>query len=244
MSPSFSQIIGIARSGMQSRMLDLDSISNNLANIHTNGYKSTRLNFQELLDGQALNGVQPAASQVSQLQGSIETTGNALDLAVEGAGYFSVKLQNGKTGYTRDGHFTQDGSGKVVNMDGYPLVWTGTIPADTEGIEVQPDGAVMAKVGSTWTNVGKINLTTFPNASGLTSFGENMYLESDVSGKAKTGAAASTGFGLIHGYSLEKSNINLSNEFARMVRMQRAFETAVSALKKTDEMISLAIRVR
>jgi flagellar basal-body rod protein FlgG len=244
MSPSFTQIIGISRSGMQSRMLDLDSISNNLANIHTNGYKASRLNFQELLNEQALGGVQPAASQVSQLQGAIEITGNALDLAVEGAGYLSVKLPNGKIGYTRDGHFTQDGSGKVVNMDGYPLVWSGNIPADVQGVEVQPDGAVMAQIGGAWTNVGKINLTTFPNASGLTSFGENMFLESDVSGKAKTGTASTAGYGLIHGFSLEKSNINLSNEFARMIRMQRAFETAVSALKKTDEMISLAINVR
>ncbi len=244
MSPSFNQIIGIARSGMQSRMLDLDSISNNLANIHTTGYKSSRLNFQEMLNGQVLSGVQPAASQVSHLQGHLETTGSSLDLAVEGAGFFSLKLPDGKTGYTRDGHFMLDGSRKIVNADGVPLVWSGTIPENAEGIKVLTDGSVMIMNGDQWSEAGRISLTTFPNASGLTNFGGNIFLESDVSGKAKVGAASSTGYGLIHGYSLERSNISLSNEFARMVRTQRAFQTAVSALKKTDEMISLAINIR
>jgi flagellar basal-body rod protein FlgG len=245
MSPSFNQIIGIARSGMQSRMLDLDSISNNLSNIHTTGYKGARLNFQEMLKDKALSGVQPVSSQISHLQGHLETTGNVLDLAVEGAGFFALKLPGGKTGYTRDGNFSLDGSGKIVNADGIPLVWSGTtIPEDAEGIKVLTDGSVMMKSGSEWTELGKISLTTFPNASGLTTDGGNIFMESDVSGKARVGAAATDGFGLIHGYSLERSNINLSNEFARMVRTQRAFETAVTALKKTDEMISLAINIR
>lgn len=244
MSPSFSQIIGIARSGMQSRMLDLDSVSNNLANLQTAGYKSSRLNFQEMLNERQLSGVQPAASQLSMLQGTVETTGNALDMAVEGSGFFSVKLPDGKTAYTRDGHFTQDGSGKVVNSDGYALIWSGTIPADAEGIEVQPDGTVKVMKGSTWTDAGKVSLTTFPNASGLTSFGENLWLESTTSGVAKTGTANSAGYGLIHGFALERSNVNLSSEIAHIIRLQRAFDTTISALKKTDEMISLAIHMR
>lgn len=245
MSPSFNQIIGIARSGMQSRMLDLDSISNNLSNIHTTGYKGARLNFQEMLKEKALSGVQPVSSQISHLQGHLETTGNALDLAVEGSGFFGLKLSDGKTGYTRDGNFSLDGSGRIVNADGLPLVWSGTtVPEDAEGIKVLTDGSVMIQKGTEWTELGKISLTNFPNASGLTSFGGNIFIESDVSGKAKVGSATSDGYGLIHGFSLERSNISLSNEFARMVRTQRAFETAVTALKKTDEMISLAINLR
>lgn len=244
MSASFSQIIGIARSGMQSEMQGLDTISNNLANLNTIGFKSSRLNFQEMLKDRLLAGVEPVSSQVSMRPGTIETTTNALDMAVQGEGFFSVKLPDGKLAYTRDGHFTQDGNGNVVNADGYKLNWTGAIPAESEGIEVLEDGTVKVKIGAEWSDAGKITLTTFPNPSGLTIAGENLWKESDVSGKAKNGTPATTGFGKIHGFSLERSNVNLSSEIAHIIRLQRAFETSVSALKKTDEMISMAIRLR
>jgi flagellar basal-body rod protein FlgG len=244
MSASFSQILGISRSGMQSEMQGLDMISNNLANLQTIGFKSSRMNFQEMLTKNMLSGVNPVSSQISMLPGTIETTTNALDMAVEGAGFFSVKLPDGKLAYTRDGHFVQDGNGTIVNADGLKLNWTGTIPADTEGIEVLEDGTVKAKIGAQWTDAGKVTLTTFPNPNGLTNIGQNLWQESDVSGKAKAGTPTSTGYGKIHGFSLERSNVNLSNEIAHMVRLQRAFDTSVSAVKKTDEMISLAIHMR
>lgn len=244
MSSSFSQIIGIARGGMQSRMLDLDAISNNLANIRTNGYKASRLNFQEMLTEKALSGTQPISSQMSMLQGSIELTGQPLDMAIEGEGFFAVKLADGKTAYTRDGHFMKDGNGTIVTEDGLPLVWSGTLPDTFDEFKILTDGSVMVQNGSDWTEVGKISLTTFPNPNGLTSNGGNFWLESDVSGKAKTGEASTTGFGLIHGFSLETSNVNLSNEIAHIVRVQRAFQTSVAALQKTDTMISQAINLR
>ena len=167
MTGSLFHVLNISRVDMLAKMDDLDGLSNNVANINTNGYKSNRGNFQEMLQNLNYEGTREASSQLLMKQGAIHETGNQLDVAIQGDGFFGVTIASGKTGYTRDGQFLLDSAGRLVNSNGYPLVWTGTIPLETSEIQIQPDGVVRVLVGDTWSDAGTIPLTRFANASGL-----------------------------------------------------------------------------
>jgi flagellar basal-body rod protein FlgG len=244
MTHSLFHILNISRQDMMSRMTDLDVSSNNIANINTAGYKSSRSNFQELLTTKELEGVHLSSTQMMTGQGNLKTTENPLDLAIEGDGYFSVKLADGKTGYTRDGQFIQDSAGKLVTSSGAVLNWSGTIPADVEEIQIDKNGAVQTRVGETWTTAGNISLTRFTNPSGLTTYGNNIFLESTSSGTAQTGTPGATNFGTIASQSVEMSNVNLANEFTHLMTVQRNFQMSTRTFQQTDEMINEAIHMR
>lgn len=244
MSLSFGFLYHLATNGMKSRQMDMDSISNNLANIHTPGYKQSRLNFTELLNEKEIRGTESTCSQVGTSQGSLTITGNSMDWAIEGAGFFPIKLPDGTTGYTRDGTFSLDNSGGIVTTSGYKLDWSGTIPEDADKVEIEPDGTIKVQVEGEWSDAGSVKLAIFNNPTGLESAGSNIWKETNASGTVKTGAPGDEGFGLIHGYVIESSTVNISDEISHLIRTQRAFQSAARALTTTDEMVSQAIRMR
>jgi flagellar basal-body rod protein FlgG len=241
---SFGGLYHLATNGMMARQLDIDSISNNVANIHTAGYKQSRINFQELLDNKEINGATSACSQVGTEQGVLSITGNPMDWGIEGGGFFGIKLADGKIGYTRDGSFTLDKAGNIVTADGSKLDWTGTIPADADLVNVDVDGKVSARVGGVWSEAGNVKLTIFNNPTGLESAGSNIWKETPASGAPKTGVPGEENFGQIRGYTIESSTVNISEEISHLLRSQRGFQAASRALSKTDEMVSQAIRMR
>jgi flagellar basal-body rod protein FlgG len=244
MTKSTAQILHTSRSSLMSHMMDLDVVSNNLANINTIAFKGSRANFQELLSQQTRTGAQVRSTQTNEAQGAIRISSRPLDLAVEGSGYFSVTLPDNTVAYTRDGEFTLDSASNIVTADGNRLVWQGAIPAAAEEVRVDPNGTVMTRIGTAWTQSGTISLTRFPNASGLTVYGHNLYTATPVAGTPLTGAPASANFGKITGYAVEESNVDVAREMTHMISLQRAFQISSSVLKQTDTMISQAIRMR
>ena len=244
MSGSLFHVLNISRIDMLAKMDDLDIVSNNVANINTAGYKSNRGNFQEMLQKLNYEGVNLSSSQLIVQQGGIHQTNNQLDIAIQGNGFFGLTIAAGKTGYTRDGQFLLDASGRLVNGNGYPLVWTGTIPVDATEVQIQPGGAVRALVGENWIEAGNIQLTRFANPSGLTNNGNNILLESDSSGAPQAGVPGSLNFGTLISHSIEESNVNYANEVTHLMTLQRAFQMSSRTFQTTDTMISQAINMR
>ncbi|MBI3762792.1 MAG: flagellar hook-basal body complex protein [Chloroflexi bacterium] len=246
MPTTIPQLLDLARSGMLARLADLDAVSANLANANTTGYKRGRLNFQELLDDRraALDGTQTRATQRLMDQGQLRQTGRPFDLAVDGEGFFAVRLPDGRTAYTRDGQFQRDANGQLVSVSGYPLVWDGHPPKDAEEFHVNPDGTVMVKQGEVWSQAGQVPLTRFANPSGLNGYGQNLWLATDVSGAPIDGEAGAADFGQIVGSALESSNVNLADEMTHLLTLQRAYGLSVRAFQQTDQMLGLAIQMR
>ena len=245
MSPSLFNILNISRQDILSRLSDLDVTSNNLANINTAGYKTSRSNFQELLDKQIKEGNILVGTQLITTQGAVKPSDNPLDWAIEGDGFFSVTLPDGKKGYTRDGSFALDANRALVTASGYPLVWSGTIAAGMTDFSINPDGSLMAtKADGTRAAVGTVQLSRFPNSTALTNNGNNIWLENASSGVPQTGAAASDNFGKITGKMVEQSNVDLSQEMTHMLTLQRSFSMSIKAFQQTDMMISQAINLR
>jgi flagellar basal-body rod protein FlgG len=244
MAPSFTDILNVTRGSMLARLMDLDLRSHNLSNVNTAGFKRSRANFQEVLEAQQLGGVQTSSTQRFMDQGSLRQTNAPLDLAINGEGFFAVTLPDGRTAYTRDGQFDLDGERQLVNASGFPVVWEGEIPEGAAGVHVNPDGSVVVQQGDVWVAAGTIQIARFPNSSGLESFGQNLLLETEVSGAAEVGAAGSTGYGQILGGALEQSNVNLADEMTHIVALQRSFEMSVRTFQNTDQMLSQAIHIR
>lgn len=245
MSSSLFHTLNISRQDLISRLNDLDVTSNNLANVNTAGYKTVRSNFQELLSQKMKGGTQLTSTQLLTAQGDLTATTNQLDWAIQGEGFFSVTLPDGTKGYTRDGQFGLDANLKLVTASGYPLVWDGTITAGMTQFSLSPDGKVTAldEKGAS-VAVGTVQLTRFPNASGLTSHGDNIWLASDASGAAQVGAAGSKNFGTLSAAQVEQSNVQLSQELTHLMTLQRSFSMSLKAFEQTDQMISQAINLR
>ncbi len=204
--------------GMMAQQLNMDVIANNLANVNTVGFKRSRADFQDLLyqemrpagapvaqgaqspTGLEVGlGVKPAATETMFEQGTLQNTGNNLDVAIEGDGFYKVLLPDGTSGYTRDGAFKRDSQGKVVNSDGYAIQPEITIPADATSINVGKDGTVSITRGSSNTpeNIGKITLTRFSNPAGLEHLGGNNFRETAASGTPTDGTPGEAGFGTL-----------------------------------------------
>ncbi len=241
---SFGGLYHLAQNGMLARQLDMDGISNNLANIHTPGYKQMRTNFQEMLDDNTISGTTAACSQANPNQGDLVISDNSMDWAIAGPGYFAIQLPDGTLGYTRDGTFSLDNAGNIVTSQGYKLDWTGTLPTDADMVKVDTNGNISARVDGVWSDAGSVQLSIFNNPTGLESFGSNIWKESDASGTATPGDPGTDGYGQIHGYAIESSNVSMTEEIAHLIRTQRGFQAAARALDKADNMISLAIRMR
>ena len=245
MPASLFHTLNISRQDILSHMLDLDVTSSNLANVNTAGYKATRSNFQEMLNEQLKEGTQMSATQILTTQGSLRNSTSSLDWAIQGDGFFSVTLPDGTIGYTRDGQFSLDAEGNLVTANGYPLVWDGEITEGMTNISVSSNGTVSATDADGATaEVGTVQLTRFPNPSGLTDNGNNILLESDVSGAAQAGEPGSENFGTLSGFKVENSNVDIGQELTRLISMQRNLSMSLKAFQQTDTMISEAINLR
>jgi len=250
-----------AASGMQSQQKNIDVVANNLANVNTTGFKKSRADFQDLMyqnlkttgslstnTTQVPTGIQiglgSRLAAVTKIftTGDFSQTGNELDMAIEGGGFFQIQLPDGTTGYSRAGAFKKDGTGRVVTSDGYPLLPEITVPANATKINIGNDGtvSVMTAGQTTPTTAGNIQLASFPNPSGLSAQGKNLFLPSDASGAATTGTPGQTGLGTISQGFLEMSNVSVMEEMVNMITGQRAYEINSKAVQASDEMLQTA----
>jgi len=250
----------IAATGMLAQQLNVETISNNIANLSTTGFKRQRAEFQDLLYqnqrrvGSASSdqgtivpagvqvgiGVKAAAVYRITEQGNLTNTNNPLDLAIQGRGFFQVKQPDGTTAYTRAGSFQMSPTGEIVTADGLVVSPGLTIPADTVAVTVNASGQVLAQIsGQTQPQtVGQLELANFPNEAGLQNIGNNLLTETPASGSPTTGAAASVGFGSIQQGFLETSNVNVVNEITNLITAQRAYEMNSKVITVSDQMSS------
>lgn len=248
-----------AASGMAAQELNLDNIANNLSNSSTIGFRSRRLQFEDLMyqnlimPGAAATqqttvvaglqmglGTRSAASEVTQLEGDFTQTGNPLDLAIEGQGFFQVLLPNGETAYTRAGSFHTDSSGNLVTQDGDPVQPAITIPAGATSVTVGSDGTVSVTLaGQTAAQqVGTLQIALFNNPGGLNSTGSNLFLATTASGDPLVGTAGgSEGLGTIQQGMLEQSNVSVVDEFVNMIVAQRSYEANSRVVNAADQML-------
>ena len=254
--------LAIGATGMIAQQLNVETISNNIANSTTTGYKKQRAEFQDLLyqnfrrigstssdagtvvptGVQVGAGVRVAAVARVLEQGNLNITDNKLDVAINGSGYFQVTLPSGDTAYTRAGNFKLSPEGMIVTADGYPVQPNITIPTDAVDISINSSGEVLVKLdGQTATqNVGQLQLATFANAAGLEATGDNLFLESGASGQSVTGNPGAPGFGRVTQGALETSNVNVVQEITTLITAQRAYEMNSKVIKTTDEMMQQA----
>jgi flagellar basal-body rod protein FlgG len=244
MSNSLFSTLNISQSAMQSQLKSLDVTSNNLANITTVGFKGARGNFQELLSKTTLEGTKMSSSQILTDQGALITTQNPLDVAIQGDGFFQVKLADGRTAYTRDGQLHLDANNTLVTSGGQKLIWSGAIPVGTEEIAITNNGTVNTRIGTVWSVAGTIQTARFTNPTALQGYGQNMWLASTNSGAAQTGIPGAVNFGTLQSNTTEGSNVNIANEMTNMTILQRAFQMSTKAFQTTDTMISQAIHMR
>lgn len=241
-----------AVSGMLARQREMDTISENLANVNTTGFKPNRTDFQELtaLDASdttmnvPYRGAGLAVTRLSVTPGAFLPGASPLELAIEGDGFFAVQTAEGGTAYTRDGRFSRDANGNLVTSTGQRVVWQGNLPAGAEAFHVNPDGTVMAMNNDQWAQVGTMSLYRFANSSGLINQGENLLTPSQDSGPAQQGAPGANGFGRIISGVVEASAVDMGEEMSDMVVAQRAYGMSLKAFQTTDEMIALAIHLR
>lgn len=249
----------IAKTGLDAQQTQLDNISNNLANISTNGFKRSRAVFEDLLyqtlrqpgaqssqqttvpSGlQMGTGVRPVATEKVFTQGAMNLTGNALDVAINGNGFFQVQMPDGTLAYTRDGSFQKDSTGQVVTSSGYPVSPALTIPADALSITIGRDGVVSVKqAGATApTQIGTIQIASFVNPAGLQSVGENFFVETASSGTPTPNTPGTNGTGLLNQNYVEASNVNAAEELVTMIQTQRAYEMNSKVISTSDQMLA------
>jgi flagellar basal-body rod protein FlgG len=249
----------IAKTGLDAQQTQLDVISNNLANVSTNGFKRSRAVFEDLLyqnlrqpgaqssqtqqvpTGLMVGtGVRPVATARMFTQGNLQQTGNSLDIAINGQGFFQVQMPDGTVGYTRDGSFHRDSTGIMVTSNGQPLQPQITIPANALSITVGQDGTVQAVVpGQTAPQtLGTIQLANFVNAGGLQPHGQNVFTETAASGTPQTAAPGANGLGVLNQGYVETSNVNVVEELVSMIQTQRAYEINSKAIQTSDQMLA------
>ena len=248
----------IAKTGMEGQQNKLDAISNNLANVGTNGFKRAGVVFEDLMyqnlrpAGAATSeqtqlptglqvglGVRTAASTRNFTQGALQNTGNNLDLAIKGQGFFQVQMPDGTTGYTRDGAFQLDAGGQMVTSAGYVLQPGITVPANATSVVIAENGSVQATLqGQTAPQtLGTIQLANFINPAGLDPRGGNLYAETAASGTPNAAAPGSNGLGSLQRGFVEGSNVNVVEELVSMIATQRAYELNSKAIQTSDQML-------
>jgi flagellar basal-body rod protein FlgG len=250
-------------SGMQSQQLNLDVISNNLANVNTTGFKKSKIEFQDLLyqtyrapgseqgGGNLLptgmhvgHGTRAVATSKIFTTGDLTHTGEQLDVAIQGDGFFEVQLADGTRAYTRDGALKRASDGRVTTSDGL-VVQSGfqPIPTGTTDITISGSGDVSTR-GSNGTQTFKVTLVRFANPSGLESIGRNLYRETPASGTAEIGNSGENGFGTLEQGYLEMSNVKVVEEMVNMIIAQRAYEVNAKSVQAADEMMQLSNNLR
>lgn len=245
-----------AATGMEAQQLNLNTIANNLANVNTPGFKRSKIEFQDLLyqkprasgsdsgGGNIVptgieigNGARVASTSKVFTQGQLTNTGEKLDIALQGDGFFEVQRSDGTLAYTRDGSFKQNAQGQIVTIDGLP-VQSGfqPIPAGATSVAMSEDGTVTVQTAS-GSQSYRLTLTRFPNPSGLRSLGGNLYEETAASGTPESGSPGEQGFGrTIQGY-IEASNVNIVEEMVNLIVAQRAYEINSKSIQTSDEML-------
>lgn len=251
----------VARTGLDAQQTRMQVIANNIANVNTTGFKSDRANFATLAyqymtqpgaassgddkytQGAALGtGVKLTGTSRSDSQGSINQTGNALDLAIQGNGFFQIQQPDGTIAYTRDGNFSLTAEGQIVTDDGHALIPAIQVPQGSTQVTIGADGTVSATVAgsSTAQQLGKIQLASFTNPTGLKSIGGNLLIETDASGAPQQGDPGTDGRGSVEQGALEASNVNVVEELVDMIETQRAYEVNSKMIKATDEMLQFS----
>jgi flagellar basal-body rod protein FlgG len=251
---------------MLAQQLNVETISNNIANMNTTAFKRQRAEFQDLIyqnqrragaassdantivpSGIQLGlGVRAAAVYRITEQGNLTTTGNSLDMAVQGKGWFQVEMPSGETAYTRAGSFQLSAEGKIVTADGYTVKGGGTIPKDALDITINTSGEILVKQAgqAQLQRVGQFELASFANDAGLQASGDNLFQNTTASGDPVTGTAGRQGFGtLLQGF-LETSNVNTVQEVTNLITAQRAYEMNSKVIKAADEMMSSLNQMR
>jgi flagellar basal-body rod protein FlgG len=243
--------------GMKAQEMLIDVTANNLANVNTTGFKRSQLEFADLLYStikqagsevatqqpspiglQIGSGVRPVGTTKHFSPGAVEQTGNPLDVAIEGEGFFRIELPGGEFRYTRDGSFRMDATGTLVTADGYRLTDSIRIDPNATSIAVGTDGTVSAVVNGASTQIGTLNLVRFQNPAGLSSEGNNMYARTDASGEELVGTPGQNGYGMLRGGFLESSNVEVVTELISLISAQRAYEVNARAIRAGDEMLS------
>lgn len=257
--------LATAASGMEAQQIKLDVTANNIANVSTNGFKKGRAEFADLMyqtmrpaGAPTGNGVNaPSASEIGLgtrlvttghdlSQGELHTTGNTLDIAIEGKGYLGVTLPNGDIAYTRNGALQVNAEGKLVTSDGYAIQGDITVPPETQNLSIAADGTISATVPSSTQPVelGKLQLAMFANPGGLAAQGSTLFRETGASGTAILGAPGDGGSGQIRQGMLEVSNVNVVEEMIDLISGQRAYEINSRVIKADDEMLADTAQLR
>jgi len=249
---------------MEAQQKNIDNISNNLANVNTTAYKKSKIEFQDLMyqteraqgaststGGEIPTGVQfghgsrIVATAKLFSQGSMQQTGVPLDVSIEGEGFFEVLQSDGSSAYTRDGAFKINSTGKIVTSDGLEAKGLSAIPSGASSITIGSDGAFSVVLNGAITKLSPFTLARFPNASGLSSIGRNLFRETQSSGKAETGGIpGQNGFGTLAQGFLELSNVETVQEMVNMIVAQRAYEINSKAIQAADEMLGQANNLR
>ncbi|MDD5031065.1 MAG: flagellar basal-body rod protein FlgG [Rhodoferax sp.] len=248
----------ISKTGMEAQQMQLDVISNNLANVSTNGFKRASAVFEDLMyqnlrqvgansteqstlpTGLQIGlGVRTVATSRSFAQGNLQQSSNKLDVAIQGDGFFQVTLADGSTAYTRDGAFQVNASGTLVTATGLSVANGVTIPANATAVSIAGDGTVSATVPGNTTpqQIGAIALARFINPAGLSPLGNNLYAESAASGQATAGTPGADGMGALMQGFVETSNVNVVQELVTMIQTQRAYEMNSKAIQTSDQML-------
>ena len=248
----------IAKTGMEAQQMQLDVISNNLANVSTNGFKKSHAVFEDLIyqnlrqtgantteqstlpTGLQIGlGVRTVATSRTFSQGNLQQTSNNFDVAVQGNGFFQLTMPDGTIGYTRDGAFQIDNQGRMVNSNGLQLVSGITVPPNATNVAVAADGKVTATIPGTVTPqaIGTITLASFINPAGLDPKGQNIYAETAASGQPTVGTANANGMGSLMQGFVETSNVNVVQELVTMIQTQRAYEMNSKAIQTSDQML-------
>jgi len=257
--------LSIASTGMLAQQLNVEVISNNIANMNTTAFKRQRAEFQDLLyqniermgsESSDQGTVIPSGIQVGtgvktasvfriMSQGDMTSTEKDYDMAIEGRGFFRVRMPTGETAYTRAGAFGLNADGQIVTPDGYAVEPGINIPNGALATTINAEGQVYVRIAgqSTDTLVGQFDLAVFPNEAGLEAQGSNLYLETSASGSPQTGTPASTGFGKITQGFLETSNVNAVSEITSLITAQRAYDMNSKVVTVSDEMLSMTARL-
>jgi len=250
-----------AKTGLDAQQTEMAVISNNLANVNTTGFKEDRAAFEDLLyqnqtqagadtsqttqspSGMSIGtGVQVVATEKDYSQGSLTHTGNPLDVAVQGQGFFQIQMPDGTLAYTRDGTFQTNAQGQLVTSSGY-LVQPGiTIPQGAQSVTIGNDGTVSVTLAgqSAATQIGQLQLANFINPPGLQPIGQNLLVQSAASGAPQTGSPGTNGLGTLTQGQLESSNVNVVEELVNMIQTQRAYEMNSKAISTVDQMLQYA----
>ncbi len=252
--------LNTAGTGMVAQQFNLDTIANNLSNVNTTAFKQQRAEFQDLMyqtfktsgSSTGPTSAQPVPLQVglgskfnasgtSFSQGPLQATGNPLDVAINGDGFFQIVRPDGSIAYTRDGSFKRDATGLLVTSDGFPLDPEITIPSGATGISIGPNGVVSAILPGTSepSELGQITLATFSNPAGLTRLGGNLYQAGGASGDPEVVNPGEQGTGMLQAAFLEGSNVQVVEEMVRMILAQRAYEINSKAIQTADDMLGI-----